>query len=225
MTAMEKEALPLCQRLGQMVGDETIGGVHVRIFVYKTTYIYLVKTGIGEIMAAAATQLVVDRYKVDYIINFGFVGSFSKDLKAGDVVLIDRVAHYQFDLSGIDNTLLGQYEGKNSVFFNLSEQAINWVNQHLQHRLNVVTIASGDEFVCSKQKKDFLANTFDASVCDMELAGIVITALRNNTACISIKIVSDNADDSAAFDFQKSVARGFIESETIFTTLLEVLSE
>lgn len=225
LTAMEKEATPLCQKLGQMVGDETIHGVHVRIFVNKSIYIYLVKTGVGEIFAAGATQLVIDRYKIDYIVNFGYVGSLSPSLRAGDVVLIDKVAHHNFDLRGLENVKRGQYDNRKNVFFDLFESGNAWINRRLETKLPIVTLASGDEFIASKEKKDGLINDFDASVCDMELAGIAITSERNEIPTVSFKIVSDNADEGAPKDFWNSVKKGFEVVEIIFHNLIEELSE
>jgi len=223
ITAMEKESLPLCQRLGQVVGDELNAGVHTRIFVYRNNYIYLVTCGIGEILAASATQYIIDRYKIDYIVNFGYVGSLSKEYNAGDLLIVDKVVHHQYDLSGLDNVSRGQYEGRSSVFFELTQSTRDNINHFLTNPLRVVTVASGDEFIARRESKEFLNSNYGAGVCDMELAGIVITALRNGIHVASIKIVSDCADENAANDYYALVKQGFSSAESLFTNILEKL--
>jgi len=223
ITAMEKEALPLFQRLGQAVGDETVAGVHTRIFVYRNVYLYMVQCGVGEILASSATQLVIDRYKVDYIVNFGYAGSLTDKLKAGDLVLIDKVIHYQYDLSALDNVKIGQYSGRSQVFFKLTQSTRDNMNQLLDSPLPVVTLASGDKFVADSRTKKYLHETFGASVCDMELAGIAITALRNGIHIASIKLVSDGADENAAKEFNSVPNRGIAAAEFVFTRILSYL--
>jgi adenosylhomocysteine nucleosidase len=223
ITAMEKEVRPLFQRLGQAVGDEIVAGVHTRIFVFRDVYIYLVLCGIGEILAAGATQLVIDRYKVDYIVNFGYAGSLTDKLKTGDLVLIDKVVHYQYDLSALDNVKEGQYNGRSQVFFDLTQSTRDNMNQLLETPLPVVTLASGDKFIADSQTKNYLRDTYGASVCDMELAGITITALRNGVHVASVKLISDDADEDAPKDFNNAINRGISAAETVFMRIVNYL--
>ena len=44
--------------------------------------------------------------------------------------------------------------------------------------------------------KDYLIKEFDADICDMESAGITLTAIKNKVDLISLKIVSDDGDAS-----------------------------
>ncbi|HKL94671.1 MAG TPA: 5'-methylthioadenosine/S-adenosylhomocysteine nucleosidase [Clostridia bacterium] len=221
ITATENESLPLCQWLGQVVGEENCAGMHIRIFVHRNIYIYLVRCGIGEILAASATQFVIDRYKVDYIINYGFVGSLSHNVKAGDLVLIDKVVHHQYDLSKIDNVEPGQYDGRSSVFFELTQSTRDNINHFLTSPLPVVTLASGDMFITDSKHKEFLSTKYNASVCDMELAGIAITALRNSVHVASIKLVSDGADENAPQDYYNYINRKVSTVEMVLSTIME----
>lgn len=220
---MEKEARLLFPRLGQIIGDETYAGVRIRTFVHSNVYIYLVECGVGEILAASATQLVIDRYRVNYIVNFGFVGNLSDKLKPGDLVLIDKVVHYQYDLSGLDNVKQGQYNGRSSVYFELTQSTRDNINQLLVSPLPVVTLASGDMFISLSESKKYLAQTFNAAVCDMELAGIAITALRNGVHIASLKLVSDNADEKAQHDFSVAPTKMGAAAETVLNKILQYL--
>ena len=71
------------------------------IFGYKTKgkKIYLIKSGIGEIYASSATQLLISEYKVDLIMNFGVCGSLNSSVGLLDTVIVKGVVQYDFDLS------------------------------------------------------------------------------------------------------------------------------
>lgn len=57
--------------------------------------------------------------------------------------------------------------------------------------LKEVVCASGDKFIADAQQKGFLKDTFGAEICEMESAGIILTAKRNNVPALFIKAVSD----------------------------------
>ena len=67
------------------------------------------KIRIGEIYAAGATQLLISRYGVEAVINFGVSGSLIEEVGVLNTVLVEGIVHYDFDLSPIDNVSVGQY--------------------------------------------------------------------------------------------------------------------
>ena len=75
-----------------------------------------------------------------------------------------------------------------------------------QPELKAVVCASADKFVDEPDKKRFLNRTFGAHICDMETAGIVITAARAGVPCLVIKTVSDGVEGGAA-EFEKELGR------------------
>ena len=65
-----------------------------------------------------------------------------------------------------------------------------------------------------------LVSSFGADICEMESAGIVLTALRNNKKTLILKLVSDNADEDSNVDFFESVKKGTAECAKIITKIL-----
>ena len=47
----------------------------------------VVRSGIGKVNAGICTQILVDDYEVDAVINTGIAGSLNKDIDIGDIVL------------------------------------------------------------------------------------------------------------------------------------------
>ena len=223
ITAMEKECDPIYKRLGSVIGSESAGGMTIYRFAVGDNDVFLLSCGIGEIQAAAATQLVIDKYDVELIVNLGFVGSLVPELKAGDVCFVERVVHHQFDVSGIDGVKRGQLGKHSDIYFYLDRQKVLALQAKLPDKLPFVTLASGDEFICDRKKKDKLVKDFAAEICDMELAGIAITAKKNGVSVLSIKLVSDNADEYAAMSYNDFIKEGLLKMEGAIGILLGIL--
>ena len=49
--------------------------------------IVLVKCGVGKVNAARTTQIMIDKFDMDYIINIGSAGSINDDVDYGDIVI------------------------------------------------------------------------------------------------------------------------------------------
>ena len=67
----------------------------------------------------------------------------------------------------------------------------------IEPTLKKVICASGDKFVSSKEKKEELHKAFNADICEMEAAGIVLTCNRNKVPCLLIKTGSDSVEGGA----------------------------
>lgn len=65
----------------------------------------LVKCGVGKVNSARTTQVLIDNYNVNYVINVGSAGGINPNLEIGDIVIADRLVQYDFDLTGV-----GDYE-------------------------------------------------------------------------------------------------------------------
>ena len=53
--------------------------------------VVIVRSGIGKVNAAACTQILVDDFKADYIINTGIAGSLKAEIDIADVVISSDV--------------------------------------------------------------------------------------------------------------------------------------
>ena len=62
-------------------------------------------------------------------------------------------------------------------------------------------VASGDQFIASRDVKNDIRDTFGALCTEMEGCAIAHTAERNGIPCVIVRYISDNADDSATMDY------------------------
>lgn len=224
ITAMAEETLPILKKLGNVVAQDTLSGVLVRQIELEGNTIYLATSGIGEIRAALTVQLLRDLFDIDVVLNFGFVGALNNALDIAELVIAERVCHYQFDLSAIDGTLVGQYDNRDDRYFYLDQTLIDRVLSAIGISMKKVTVASGDKFIADKNDKTVLKNEFNCDICDMEISGLALACERNNIPLLSIKVVSDKADESASASFLDVVKKGLSRYEQILPTILKAIS-
>ena len=67
-------------RYGTPGKTEHRGGFDVFHYENEQYILYVIHSGIGEIAAAAAAQLLIDRYEVELIVNFGVVGGLTDEM-------------------------------------------------------------------------------------------------------------------------------------------------
>ena len=219
VVAMRKEILPLIENSGLEVSNESVGKYQISSFKYLDKEIIIVESGVGEIYAAGATQLLISKYEVECIINFGVCGLLNDKLNLLETVLVDGIVHYDFDLSKIDNLPVGQYPNMDRVIpcKNSLMDVVTSINPSIQK----VICASADKFVVDGDVKDNLYKEYDASICEMESAGVALTCLNNNIPFVVIKAVSDGK--GGADDYKKlvmSASKSYIE---LIYKVLEVI--
>lgn len=208
IVAMSKELKSYFETLGDLVDlDEKVYDVW-KASAYGNE-IYIVKSGVGEISAAAATQYLLTKFNVDLVINFGVCGKLSSDLKLLDTVVVKSVVHYQFDTSEIDGTAPGVYMN-NSPYISADNRLIDQLLS-LDDTIKTAVCASGDLFVSRKEDKEMLIKNFGADICEMESAGILITCLKNDVPCILIKSVSDDCDDMDFVTYCELATKKYVE--------------
>lgn len=150
----------------------------------------IVSCGAGEIAAASGTQFLISEYHVDMIINFGIVGGLTEEMSKTKVCIVEKVVHYDFDTSTVDNVEVGRYLDYPDIYIPTSSQLLQKAIE-LNSKLLPVICASGDKFIADPEQKAELHRKFGAQICEMEAAGIVLTCNRNEVPCMMIKIVSD----------------------------------
>lgn len=177
-------------RYGEPVKTEQRGSFKVFQFESDRYTLYVIHSGIGEIAAAAAAELLIDRYRVGTIVNFGVVGGLTEEMAEAKTCVVTRVVHYDFDLSGIDPVVPAQYPGYPDIYLPANETLVRKALA-VCPELRQVTCASADKFVGNQADKERLHSLYGADICDMESAAVLLTCLRCEVPCLLIKAVAD----------------------------------
>jgi methylthioadenosine nucleosidase (EC 3.2.2.16) len=96
--AMEEELRTLVENLDR-AGKITRHGYVFHTGSIGRHEVVLVQSGIGKVMSAMAVTLLVEVFSVDGIINTGSAGAVNHGLKIGDVVVADRLAYHDVDVT------------------------------------------------------------------------------------------------------------------------------
>ncbi len=224
VTAMAEETFPILNKLGNIVAQSAISGVNVCKAQLGAHTVYLATGGVGEIRSAMMMQMLKDLFDIDVALNFGFVGALDPSLKQGDLLLARRVCHYQFDSSAIDGTVPGQYDGKEDRYFYLDGALIDRVLLATRKPLRQVTVASGDVFVANAKMKKRLREEFECDICEMELAALALVCERNRIPLLSLKVVSDSADESSPMSFPEVVKNAMTKYEELLPDIIAAVT-
>jgi adenosylhomocysteine nucleosidase len=224
VTAMAEEILPIYKKLGAVTDETVISGVKIRKLDSGENTVFLATSGIGEIRAALTVQLLADLFDVEAVLNFGFVGALNRELNVGDLVIVKRAVHHQFDIAVVNGVKKGQYDGRDSEFFDLDEDIITRVCAILKQPFPFVTVASGDKFIAANEDKISLRRDFGADICEMEAAGLALACERNNIPLFSMKVVSDKADESAAVSFSEVLEKGMSKYEHAIPKIIQAVA-
>ena len=164
----------------------------------------VVQCGIGKINAAMCTQILIDSFGVDAIVNTGIAGSLLAELDIADLVISRDAIHHDFDLRFWGRPI-GQVPGMDVIAFPADEKlmaaAFAAAEAENAGHTTVGRVASGDQFICSKEQKEKIIADTGAICAEMEGASIAHTAYRNGVPFVIIRAISDKADDSAEMDY------------------------
>ena len=169
--------------------------------------IILVKCGVGKVNAARTTQVMIDKFDLEYIINIGSAGSINDDVKYGDIVIGKYVLQHDFDITAFGHekgyiSNIGVKLESNAKLIKRCEYVIKNMKNN-DYKCVVGTIATGDIFCTSKKMKDKIRTKFDADCVEMEGAAIAQVAYLSNTPFIIIRSISDTPNEENQIDFNK----------------------
>ena len=168
--------------------------------------VVVVQCGVGKVNAAMCTQILCDCFDVTHVVNTGVAGSLCAELDIGDLVISRDAMYHDFDCHVINpNYCVGQVPGMSVLAYPadqiLMDAAFASAEEQNPGHNRMGRVASGDQFICNKEQKDYIIHHTGALCTEMEGAAIAHTAWRNGVPFVVIRAISDKADDSAEMDY------------------------
>ncbi|MFQ9801780.1 MAG: 5'-methylthioadenosine/S-adenosylhomocysteine nucleosidase [Clostridia bacterium] len=99
--AMEEETREIEQFLTHVEKIEGKAGLAFMEGEYGGLSVIAVRCGIGKVNAALCTQIVLDLYDPELVINVGVAGGIAPGLRVGDVVISDKAQQHDVDTSAV----------------------------------------------------------------------------------------------------------------------------
>lgn len=185
----------------------------------------VVRSGIGKVNAAVCTQILVDEFKVDVVINTGIAGSLNAQIDIGDIVISTDVLHHDMDAVNFGYEP-GQIPQMDVFSFAADEDLANQaerVCREVNPEINVFRgrVVSGDQFIADRAVKDRITDQFHGFCTEMEGAAIAQASYLNNVPFVVIRAISDKADDSATEDYPTFEKKAVEHSVRLVEGLLE----
>lgn len=166
-----------------------------------------VQAGIGKVNAAVCTQIMIERFRPEAIINVGVAGALNKKLHVGDIVISQDAAQHDFD-----TTLFGDQpgfiSGLNQIYFSADTALVEAAKEaaealDIPHHLG--RIVTGDQFVADPERKKWLVDEFQGDCTEMEGGAVAQTCVLNQVPFVIIRAISDGAGDEAPMQYEEFV--------------------
>ena len=168
--------------------------------------VIVVKCGIGKVNAARTTQVLIDKFKINKVINIGAAGGINPDLKIQDIVIGEKLVQYDFDISASGDYEKGEITGVGK-FFRSDSELINTCKRVLEKRMekniNIVigTIATADIFCSDPEIAKNVREEFGAECVEMEGAAIAQVCSLDKIPFLVIRGISDTPNGHNEMDY------------------------
>lgn len=181
----------------------TVAGIEFVCGFIEEVMVCVAQCSPGKVNAALCTQIMIDRFDTDKIINVGVGCSLSDAVVIKNIVIATDVCQYDIDI-----TALGEPKGfinglnvikvktDHSLCERLAQCAIN-----SGEKIHLGTIASGDTFIADSRLKKEISREFDALCGEMEGGAIGHTCSANSVPFAVIRCISDGGDENSQLDY------------------------
>lgn len=202
--AMDEEVKDLTELL---TGSEiiSIAGMNFVKGMLGGKDVCVVKCGVGKVNSAMCTQILIDIIGADKIINTGVAGSLDNKINIGDIVISTDLVQHDMDVTALGYKPGEVPDSQSSVFHSdfVMRKTAAKINKTVNPEIYTFEglIASGDQFISSHERKNFIKSQFGAMCTEMEGAAIAQVASFNEVPFVIVRAISDKADDSATVDY------------------------
>ena len=167
--------------------------------------VVLAKCGVGKVNAARTTQVLIDNFDIEYVINVGTAGSLNSNIEIGDLVIAEKLVQHDFDITGFGHekgyiTNIGKYFYSDESLIEIAKLTIEKMNEKFNQHLGI--IATGDIFVQDMNVKDKIKEDFNADSVEMEGAAIAQVCTLDRVPFIVIRAISDKPNGNNSIDFE-----------------------
>jgi len=207
MGAMPEEIAPILERLDDVQEVNYAKNKYYKA-KYKDVDVVVAYSKIGKVFSTLTASTMLQMFACDVLLFTGVAGAVNPELKIGDLVVASKLAQHDLDI-----TIFGHPHGYvpgGSVFVEADKDLIalsKIVAKEMGVDLKEGIIATGDQFIASEERKEFIAKTFGADALEMEGASVAVVCDALGVPFFVLRSISDSADMDAGFNFE-----AFVES-------------
>ena len=198
--AVEVDAI---KAIAKDIKTTTISNIEFTQGTINKKEVVIARCGIGKVFAGICAEIMILNFKPEYILNVGVAGALSENLDVASIAISQSLVQHDMDTSPLGDPL-GMISGINVINIEADKNIVKKVEEAVKEvglKYEIGVIASGDQFVSSKERKDWIKKQFNAIACEMEGAAIAQVANVNQVPFCVIRAISDKADGSSGVDF------------------------
>ncbi|NIM90627.1 MAG: hypothetical protein GTO17_06725 [Candidatus Aminicenantes bacterium] len=170
----------------------------------KGMKIIAVQAGQGKTQCASATQLIIDRFEPEMILDVGGAGALSPELAIFDIVCGEYA--YEYDICTIEKfPCYADDLTTSTILPDLSEEGKDILHQFEEQVKSerstgfvIGNIASGERVVEEKALREELHSTFQAVACNWESSAVLKAAKLNGVKAMAFRVITDKAGEKVA---------------------------
>lgn len=177
-------------------------------------------SGVCKVNAAIATQILIDTYHVDMVINAGTAGGMDPKLDIFDTVISTEVAYHDVH----EEILTEFHPWMENVFFKadkellkLSEKAVAKLNT--DYRIVWGRMVTGEAFI-TDEGRDEINGQFAPLTVDMETGSIAHVCYVNQVPFVAIRSITDTPSHSGSEYFEENCEKASVIAKEITVALL-----
>ena len=206
ITAMKEEM----QEIKKLMSDVKGKQIYELQFItgnINNKEVVLVEAGVGKVNAARVTQILIDNFDIEAIINVGVAGTANDELNMGDIVIGQIIVQHDFDITAFGHpkgfiSNVGQYVESDSKLLEKMELTIKKLSNQ-DFKIKIGVIASGDIFCTETKMKEKIRSKFLADAIEMEGAAIAQVCKLDNIPFIIIRSISDNPNGNNLITYKE----------------------
>lgn len=215
--AMDAEVailLKCMQESGSGVEQTVFGGITFNEGQINGKTVVVAKSGIGKVNAALCAEQLILRFGVNAVINTGIAGALGGDLRIFDMAVSTDAVYHDMDAVyfGYKPTEIPQM--KCSAFpadrelIDLAKAAFKTMYNDSERKIVEGRIATGDQFISSKESKAHIKELCNPICVEMEGAAIAHACYLSGIPYVILRCISDMADDTVeqTYSFNENTA-------------------
>ena len=224
MGAMVEEITPLLEKLGTYKTIEYAGNKYYEAS-YKGVDLVIAYSKIGKVFSTLTATIMIEKFGAEKLLFSGVAGGINPALKIGDLIAATKLCQHDVDITAFGHPSGFIPEGE---LFTQSDAGLlevaKSVADEMGKELLEGTIATGDQFVASEEKKEWISKTFQADALEMEGASVAVVCAALDVPFFILRAISDTADMDAGFNFDKFLESSAQESATFVLKMLDRLA-
>ena len=161
-----------------------------------------VYSGVCKVNMAIAVQLLIEVFHVNMVINAGVAGGIDENVKPFDTVISEQTAYHDV----AEAILTDFHPWMRSVYFQADKNLLDAAKEHgrtSNRSLLFGTVVTEERFI-EGEKRERIKEQFSPLAVDMETAAAAHVCYVNKIPFISVRTITDAADEDGMENFEKN---------------------